>query len=194
MKANVLSERDLFTGFISLRQVELQFEKFDGTLSEPVQRLVVHRGDAVAVLVYDSTARTVILVRQFRYPVYSVDPEQGWHLEIVAGVIDSGETPASTAVREVEEETGYVIKNGDLIPLGKIYPSPGAFSERIYLFAADIRMAKRNHAGGGLPHEHEDIQVEVKSWEEIRRMVTDHQIEDGKSLITMQWLLSQPAA
>ncbi len=192
MRAKILTMRDLFTGFISLRQVEVQFEKFDGTLSEPVHRLVVHRGDAVAVLIFNTADRTVLLVRQFRFPVYSVDPEQGWPLEIVAGVIDHGETPESTAVREVEEETGYAIQIGDLIPLGKIYPSPGAFSERIYLFAADIRLAKRNHAGGGLPHEHEDIKVEVKSWDEIRRMLADHQMEDGKSLITLQWLLSQP--
>ncbi len=190
MNIKILKEKDIFKGFISLRQVELQFEKFDGSWSEPVQRLVVHRSDAVAVLIYNRALRNVTMVRQFRYPVYSMEPEHGWSLEIVAGVIDAGENPAATAIREVEEETGFVIAAEKLISLGRIYPSPGAFSERIYLYAVDVSDCRRHGAGGGLAHEHEDVRVEAFGWDELSRMMARHEIEDAKSLITLQWLLT----
>jgi len=120
----------------------LQYRRFDGRMSDPVTRINFERGDSVGVLLYDPQDDAVVLVRQFRYPVYaSLDPaeragdstEQAWLLEMVAGVKDVDRTVRDVAHKELLEEAGYMVK-GDLQPITTIYPSPGGTSERIHLF------------------------------------------------------------
>jgi nudix-type nucleoside diphosphatase (YffH/AdpP family) len=188
MKVEILKKENLFTGFINLDRVSLCFEKFDGSMSEPVVRLHAHRGDAVAVLLYDSEKERVLLVRQFRYPMYAIDPATGWTLEVVAGSIEGSSSPIDTAIREVEEEAGFQIEPAQLQYIGKCYPSPGSTSERIYLYAVDVSKATRLHSGGGLEHETEDIEIVEMSYDEIFAKLGKEDIFDAKSLITLQWL------
>ena len=188
MRVNIIEKTNLFDGFFKLEKAVLQFEKYDGTMSEKVARLNVFRGDAVAVLLYDSKNKKIILVRQFRYPVYTVDPENAWFLEVVAGSIENNSDPVETAVREVEEEVGYKLTSSQLVALGKCYPSPGGTSERIFLFAADVANIRQSSDGGGLDDEHEDIQIVELDYSEAFRMIDEGEICDAKSLLTMQWL------
>ena len=67
------------------------------------------------------------LVRQYRYAVDS------WQLELPAGGIDAGESPAEAARRELREETGYVAS--ELVSLGMVYPSAGSTDEECHIFA-----------------------------------------------------------
>ena len=82
-------------------------------MSEPVSRLVLERGDSVAVLLYRPETRQIVLVNQFRYPTYEKGP--GWIVETLAGVVDPGEDPEDAARREVLEESGYALR--DLVHL-----------------------------------------------------------------------------
>lgn len=188
MRVNIIEKTILFDGFFKLEKAVLQFEQFDGTMSEKVSRLNVYRGDAVAVLLYDSKREKIILVRQFRYPIYTVEPENAWLLEVVAGSIEHSNTPVETAVREVEEEAGYKLVPSQLVSLGKCYPSPGGTSERIYLFAADVAGIDQANDGGGLDDEHEDIQIVELNYSQVFRMIDAGEICDAKSLLTLQWL------
>ena len=70
MRVQVQEQQREYDGFFKLERAVLRFERFDGRLSEPVERLVFERGDSVAVLLYDAERDAVILVEQFRYPVY----------------------------------------------------------------------------------------------------------------------------
>ena len=187
MKVEILEENQLFKGFFNLYQTKLQFEQFNGQMSEPVYRLNVYRGDAVAILAFHSKMHKVALVRQFRYPVYTVEPENAWTLEVVAGSVEGNADIAQTAVRELEEEIGYRVAANDLQYIGKCYPSPGGTSERIYLYAVDLANAQQIHKGGGNAHEAEDIEVVTIDYEQVCAMIDSGKICDAKSLILFNW-------
>ena len=63
------------------------------------------RGNCATVLPYNLAQRTVVLVRQFRYPAY-VNGYDDLLIEAAAGVLD-GEAPEVRIRAEAEEETGY---------------------------------------------------------------------------------------
>ena len=174
----------------------LQYRRFDGQMSDPVTRINFERGDAVGVLLYDPQDDAVILVRQFRYPVYAgLAPneregdgaKQAWLLEIVAGVVDEGRTVKEVANKELLEEAGYEVK-GDLQPITTIYPSPGGTSERVHLFLGEVDHRRRTGKGGGVVAEGEDTQVVVLPFGKAMNMVADGGIRDAKTIIALQHL------
>ena len=174
----------------------LQYRRFDGQMSDPVTRINFERGDSVGVLLYDPQDDAVILVRQFRYPVYAgLDPDeregdgarQAWLLEIVAGVVDEDQTVKEVANKELLEEAGYEVK-GELQPIGTIYPSPGGTSERVYLFLGEVDCRQRAGEGGGIAAEGEDIQIVVLPFREAMDLVARGEICDAKTIIALQHL------
>jgi ADP-ribose pyrophosphatase len=106
----------------------------DGSSSR--REYIVHPGAAVMLAMPDP--KTVLLERQYRYPLRA-------HVyELPAGKIDPGETPLETAQRELLEETGY--RANDWRHLMTTYPVVGYSNERIELFLArDLE-----HVGGAL--------------------------------------------
>lgn len=188
MKVDIHQQEVLFKGFFTLHRAEVSFEKFDGHMTGPVMRLAIERGDAVAVLTYDSVRKKIVFVRQFRFPMYLVAADNAWILEAVAGTIDEDGHPELTAVREVEEEIGYVISREQLQYITTCSPSPGGLTERIHLYLADISQATRKNRGGGLEEEAEDIEVVEMDYDEAFRLVKKGEISDAKTLICLLWL------
>ena len=185
-----------FRSMFRVIRATLRYRRFDGQMSEEITRINFERGDSAGVLLYDPDEDVVILTRQFRYPVYaSIDPEmveeggakQAWLLEIVAGMIDPGHSAVEIASKELLEEAGYVVQ-GDLRPIATIYPSPGGTSERIYLFIGLVDHKDQLHAGGGLPSEGEDIQVEILSFQDSMIMIDRGEVCDAKTIIALQHL------
>jgi nudix-type nucleoside diphosphatase (YffH/AdpP family) len=131
-------------------------------------------------VLFNRKKKTLILIEQFRYPVYRAQKKKnGWICELAAGVVEKGETPEDVVAREVMEEVGYQIKN--IKPLICIYPSPGAISERIYIYYAEV--VKQVNQGGGLLSEHEDIRVLELPVKKVYKMLQQGQIVDAKTLI-----------
>lgn len=178
----VAATRRVFDGFFKIDEADVAFERFDGTMSPCVKRLVFERGDAVAVLVYDRVADVFVLTEQFRYPTYEKGP--GWLREVAAGMIDDGE-PDDTARREVEEELGYRI-DGEPTAIGTFYLSPGGSSERIHLFYAEVCDDDRVSEGGGLASEGEDIRVVRVPAGELEDLLRGG-VQDAKTFIALQW-------
>jgi len=138
----------------------------------------------------------VVLVRQFRYPVYSsLDPgeregdgaRRAWLLEIVAGAMDAGLEPEEVARRELLEEAGYELR-GDLQPIARAYLSPGGCSERIHLFLGEVDLSQCPGEGGGVSTEGEDIQIVVLPLPEAMAMIARGEISDAKTIIALQHL------
>jgi len=180
MKVDRLEEQLVYNDFFKITAGRLRFEKFNGEMSAEVRRLCLDRGDAVAVVLFNKPKQKLVLIEQFRYPVYrALNKQNGWLYELVAGVVEKGETPEQVVEREVMEEAGYRIKNIKL--LATVFPSPGGTSERVYIFYAEI--AGRENAGGGLASEHEDIRVMELPVGKVYAMLKKGQIEDAKTVI-----------
>ena len=196
-----LTEDYSFGKLFRVIRATLQHRRFDGQMSDPITRINFERGDSVGVLLYDPQDDAVVLVRQFRYPVYASirpngqadDAKQAWILELVAGVKDVDRTVEEVANRELLEEAGYQIK-GDLQSITTIYPSPGGSSERITLFLCEVDHRERAGKGGGVMAEGEDIQIVVLPFQEAMDMVGRGEIRDGKTIIALQHLALLKAA
>lgn len=180
----MLHEEVPFREFFEVRKGLLRFERFDGTLSEEVVRYSLTKWDAVGILVYHEEKDAFLLVRQFRYPPVDqgVDP---WRCEIVAGGISPGEEEMAAAAREVEEEVGYAPLSLQRIMC--FYVSPGILSERITLFFALVSESDRIHDGGGVDHEHEDIEIVVVPRADALTWLDRQEYGDAKTIIALQW-------
>jgi ADP-ribose pyrophosphatase len=165
-------------------------------MSEPVTRLSFERGDSVGVLLYDPAEEVVVLVRQFRYPVYAglaagaragEGARQAWLLEIAAGVKDADRGVEDMAHKELLEEAGYKVA-GELRHISTIYPSPGGSSERIHIYLGYVDHRRQTGTGGGVVAEGEDTQVVVLPFREALEMVARGEIGDAKTIVALQYL------
>ncbi|WP_435009383.1 NUDIX hydrolase [Tundrisphaera lichenicola] len=140
----------------------------DGTVAD--REVVVHRGAVALMPMVDHDH--VCLIRNFRYAVGRT------LLEIPAGTIDEGETPDSTAGRELAEETGY--RAGSITRIAEWYVSPGVMNERMYLYLCeDLQPGPTDHQPD------EKMETVVVRWDEAMTLVRDGQIEDAKTILAL---------
>jgi nudix-type nucleoside diphosphatase (YffH/AdpP family) len=182
-KIVIASAELLHSGWSKLTRYTLDIEKHDGGTLHAVREIHDH-GHGASVLPYDAGRGTVLLVRQFRLPPYLV-AGNGMMIEACAGLLD-GDAPETCAIREAEEELGYRIHH--LKSRGRIWGSPGAITESIWLFLADYSPADRVGKGGGKDGEDEDIEILEMSLDEAMRLVTSNEIADAKTIILLQHL------
>ena len=152
-------------------------------------RELILRPRAVGVLLFYPAQQQVVLVRQIRVGMLD-EGQNPWLLELVAGMVESGEEPIEVAARESLEEANT--KPQDLLQICEYYNSPGISNERITLFCGRVDATQ---AGGifGLDAEHEDIEVVVLSLADALAKVASGEINNAMSIIALQWLqLNQP--
>ena len=153
-------------------------------MSPVISRELVERGDVAAVLLYDPAADRVVLIEQFRIgPI--ADAAGPWMIEIVAGLIEPGESPEAVARREAAEESGCAIT--ELIPVTTFYASPSKTTERSFLFCGRVDAAKANGIHG-LRHEGEDIRVLTLATDEALALVEAGRINSAWPIIALLWL------
>lgn len=137
---------------------------------------VIHPGASVILPI--KSDGSVVFIRNYRFAVGET------LLELPAGTIDPGEKPLQTAIRELEEETGYLA--GNIAPLTQFYPSPGFCCETLYSYVAtDLTFV------GQKLDENEEITVEEFSWTDVRHFIRTGIIKDAKSLITLLFYLTR---
>jgi len=141
------------------------------------------RGNGVAVLLYNLRRKTVILVRQFRYPAL-VNGHDGLMIEATAGALDDAD-PEARIRGEIEEETGYRIS--EVHKIFEAFSSPGAVTEKLHFFVAAYEPEMRVSAGGGLVDEGEDIEVLELPFSEALTMIADGRIVDVKTIVLLQF-------
>lgn len=171
-------------GFLRLETRVIEHALFDGGVSGEVKRELLLRGEAVGVLPYDPVRDEVLLIEQFRIGV-TREQHSPWMLEIVAGILEQGESYQDVAEREAVEECGC-----DLLALEPIlgyYSSPGFTDEYLMLYCGRIDTGK---AGGvfGLADEHEDIKATVFSAQQCFDMLAAGEIINASTVISLQWL------
>lgn len=165
-----------------LHKVTYSVEK-ENSANKQQSHEVYNPGDACAILLYNKQQKTVVLTRQFRLPSFLNGNTEGSLIEACAGKIDD-ETPEESILREALEETGYGIMEAEKI--GEAYMSPGSVTEKLHFFVAPYDASMKQHAGGGLEHEGEDIEVFEVTLEEAMQMIKEGKIKDGKTIILLQ--------
>jgi ADP-ribose pyrophosphatase len=132
---------------------------------------VVEHGESVSIIPIDEQGQ-IWFVRQYRHPAGRL------LLEIPAGVIDPGETPADSAMRELREEIGMTA--GVLQPIGEFYLAPGYSTEYMYVYLAqDLRHDPLQ------ADEDEMISIEKVPVQQVFSRAASGQILDAKSLATL---------
>lgn len=145
---------------------------------EKVREVVRHK-PAVTILPEHSDG-TVSLVRQYRH---AVDEDL---YEIPAGLVEYGEDPKETAVRELQEEIGY--KPGRIEKIFEFYTSPGYSTEKIiFFYATDLEPSKLTE------DDDEYIKVHNFTVPEIKAMIDSGEIKDGKTIMAYCWLAAKRA-
>jgi len=161
----------------------ISYRRRDGRTERQVREVHDH-GHGAAVLPFDTSRGTVLLVRQFRLPAY-LNGTDGDMIEACAGLLD-GDDPAVCASREAEEELGFRIHN--LRRMVSVFSTPGAVTERLTLFLADYAVQDRVGEGGGHAHEGEDIEVLEMPLDEARRLMAAGGIVDAKTVLLVMFL------
>ncbi len=141
-----------------------------------VPRDLVHFHGAAVVLPVLADG-SIVLIRNYRF---AVDEHL---LELPAGMLDGEEAPEAGARRELAEETGYTA--GRVEKLGAFFTGPGCTDENMHAF-----LATELSPGPQRLEHYEEIRVEVHSADEVRRMVADGRIHDGKTIaaLGLYWL------
>jgi nudix-type nucleoside diphosphatase (YffH/AdpP family) len=148
------------------------------------QRETYDRGNGATILLYDAARRTVLLTRQFRYPVYVNGHADGYLVEAAAGLLDDDD-PEAAVRRETAEELGVDV--GDLEHVFDVYMSPGSVTELVHFYAAPYSASTRTGPGGGLATDGEDIEVVELPFADALAMTGDGRIADAKTIMLLQW-------
>ncbi|WP_019643704.1 NUDIX domain-containing protein [Novispirillum itersonii] len=181
----VAQKETLFKAYSRLDRYRLRHELFAGGMGPEVSREVLERGHAVAVLLFDPDRDCVVLIEQFRPGAYAAGMEP-WLIEVVAGIIEDGETAEDVARRETIEEAGLIPEK--LFRVQSWLATPGISSESIELWCGRV---DSRQAGGlhGVAAEGEDIRVFVSPLPEVRQALRDGRYTNAATLIALQWLL-----
>jgi ADP-ribose pyrophosphatase len=164
-ETRILNSRIVYSGgHIQLREDRI----IEPAGYECSREIVVHPG-AVCV-VARPTPEEVILIRQYRH---AASREL---VEIPAGTLHPGEDPRECAIRELEEEAGYLAAN--MVERARFWTTPGFTTEFMYLYEAAGLTKTQIH-----PDEDEAIEVDIVSRTKALQMIDDGQIQDAKSIL-----------
>ncbi len=139
--------------------------------SSSTREWIKHPGACAVVPIFEN--KDIMLIKQFRYPMSQI------FYEVPAGKIDPGESPDTTAKRELLEEAG--LKCNQLHYVGHFYPAIGYADEVIHIYAGLELTEIENNTD-----EDEFVVNERISFEEAIRMISTGEINDGKTIICLQ--------
>ena len=183
LKYKITNKKNLYSGFFSLNKYEFVHRKHNGDWTSTVDREIFSGAHVSTLLPYDPIKKEIILIQQFRAGILSRYNED-YLYEIVAGIIDKGETPEETAKRECYEETGCVVKK--ITPVQAYFPAPGSSESYYHLYLGEVNSFDGERIKG-LESENEDILVKSFKVDNVREMLKNKQIKNGLTLIALQW-------
>jgi ADP-ribose pyrophosphatase len=186
MKFKILDKQTHYKGFFQIDCYEFKHEIFEGGWSNTVEREIFERGNAVAVLLHDPATDHVLLVEQFRPGAAIRDKKGAWMQEIVAGIVEQGESNEEVARRESLEEAACKIN--ELEHVIDYYPSAGGSTELVSIYYAPLDLSKVQPGIHGLDSEDEDIRVSIVPRKTVMEWLRSGKIQSSLTIIALQWL------
>jgi ADP-ribose pyrophosphatase len=180
----IIRREELYKRFFRVEKVFLRHRLFEGGWGSEIGRELFVRGEAVAVVLYDPVRDLIGMVEQFRIGALD-EPNGPWCYEVVAGMLEEGESPEEVARRELIEEanvTPYAMEY-----ICNYLSSPGGSDEKLHLYCG---LCDLSQAGGvfGLPEEGEDIRVHVFTADDVFAELLNGAFNNAAALICLQWL------
>ncbi|RDL44234.1 NUDIX hydrolase [Marinomonas piezotolerans] len=179
----VTQDEVVYDGFFKMHKRTLRHRKFSGEWSDYMTREMMVRPDAVCVLLFDPVKDKLLLIEQFRpcLPKH----ESPWLLELVAGMVEEGESDEDVARRESLEEAGVEVKR--LAYMMRFVPSPGGLVEHLRMYAGEFDSTQVDlNATMGLDEEHEDIKLHLISTDDVQPIL-DQDIVNASTIMGLQW-------
>jgi ADP-ribose pyrophosphatase len=169
----VISSETVYKG----KLLTLRVDRIQEPPAGETTREIVMSPNAVCV-VARPTPKEVILIRQYRHATGET------LIEVPAGGLKPGEDPKHAAIRELEEETGYLAAT--ITDIGGFRMTPGFTTEFMYAYeATGLTKTQTN------PDEDEIIEVDIVSNEQVLAMIADGRIQDSKSIASLLKVLSR---
>jgi nudix-type nucleoside diphosphatase (YffH/AdpP family) len=181
-RIRVKNVRVLSDSHYTLKTTTFEWRRANGEW-QTQHRETYDRGNGAALLPYNLAQRSVVLVRQFRYPAF-VNGCDDLLIEALAGLLDN-EAPELRIRAEAEEETGYRL--GEITKIFEAFMSPGAVTEKLHFFVAEYEATMRVGSGGGIAAEGEEIEVLELPFHEALAMIADGRIADAKTIMLLQY-------
>lgn len=182
---NVAAHHHPYAKFFSLQEIDVQVRQYDGAMSDVLNRAAILVGEAAVVLPYDPVRDCVMLVEQFRAPVFMTGDPAPWIWEPIAGLLEPGEAADSAARRETLEEAGLTL--GRLESAGEMYSSTGSSTEYLHLFVGFADLGG-DVSGTGGTDEGEDIRSKVIGYRDLMRGIDAGRYRDMPLVTTALWL------
>lgn len=175
-----------YAGFFRLDTFALSYPRYDGTVSDVVERGGFVAYDAALILPYDPKTDRVLVIEQLRYgPILRGDPRP-WVFEPVAGLVDAGEAPMEAARREAVEEASLELS--DIRPMMQLYASTGYSTEFFHYFLGITDLTSSDAGLGGLAEESEDIRSHVLDFDAAMALLDSGEINGAPLAIMLLWL------
>lgn len=175
-----------YSGFYALDDLRLRHQAFAGGMGQSIDRAVFVPSDAALVLPYDPVTDRVLLVEQFRVGPLARGDKTVWQMEPVAGLIDPGEAPETTARREAMEEAGLEL--AELLPVAESYTSPGGSSDFQYLYIGLCSLPHQTTRIGGVADEGEDIRAHVFPFSDLLTWAETQTLANTPLALATYWL------
>jgi GDP-mannose pyrophosphatase NudK len=169
----------------TLEHVSFDFTFKNGKIARLTHE-VYGKGDGVAVLLYNTETKKVVLSKQFRMPMYVAGVKNGYSIEVCGGTIDENESPETSVIRETKEEVGYRISNAQKV--NTVFLAPGLMREQVHLYIAEYKEEDKVYRGGGLANENEEIIVLETSFENALKMIGTQEIVDARTVMLLYHL------
>ncbi len=178
-----ISEKLLSDNWYILKKYTYELQLRNGSWQKQ-EREVYDRGNGAVILLYNKVKNSVILIRQFRMPMY-VNGYQNFLIEAAAGLLDNA-SPEERIIAEAEEETGFKVDKIEKV--FEAFMSPGSVTEKLHFYIAEYNEQNRQSSGGGLVDEGEDIEVLEWPFPKALNAIKTGEIVDGKTIMLIQHL------
>lgn len=173
MQWKVHSEKSLYTD----QWLDVQTADVELPNGRHLDHRFIRMGPSAGAVVLDEAQENVLLLWRHRFIT------DAWGYEIPIGAVDSGESPAEAAAREVEEETGW--KPANLRPMVVTHPSGGILDSTHHLY----RAVGATHTGPPMDS-FESTRIEWVPVDDLRRLIDKHQIVAGSTLVAILYVIA----
>ncbi|MEO1928228.1 MAG: NUDIX hydrolase [Nautiliaceae bacterium] len=167
--------------FLELKEVFFEYK------GRPRRWEVCSSMDSVAILIYDKDLKSIVLVKQFRLPVYLKNGD-GFTYELCAGLCDKDKCSIEIAREEVLEECGYDVDSSRIKKITSTWASVGTNAANQTIYYVEVEKKDKIHKGGGV--DDEDIEVFYLDESRVEEFVFDETkvVTPGAKFALLWWL------